>query len=161
MEKVDAYIGVGSNLAKPLHQLRAAIDALHHVPQSTLIKSSRLYRSKPMGPQNQPDFINAVVWLETVLEPLSLLKALQAIEEQQGRVREGERWGPRTLDLDLLLYGQQQLTTPVLTIPHYGLKERPFVLYPLLELAPTLVLPGGESVQALVRGCGSGFIAEL
>jgi 2-amino-4-hydroxy-6-hydroxymethyldihydropteridine diphosphokinase len=161
VSKVNAYVGVGSNLGKPLQQIRAAINALHHVSQSTLVKSSRLYRSKPMGPQNQPDFINAVVCLETLLTPLCLLQALQAIEQEQGRVREGERWGPRTLDLDLLLYGQQQVATPVLTIPHYGLKERPFVLYPLLDLAPTLVLPGGESVQMLVQGCGSGFIAQV
>lgn len=150
---VRAYIGLGANLASPARQLWQALHHLATIEHSTLVASSSFYGSKPMGPQDQPDYVNAVAALDTALPPLALLDALQAIEQRQGRVRQ-RRWGERTLDLDLLLYGQQQLTLPRLTVPHEGLKARPFVLEPLKELAPKLVLPDGESLENLPSQAG-------
>lgn len=106
-----------------------------------------------MGPQDQPDFINAVAQLQTSLPPYGLLDLLQSVEHKHGRVRKAERWGARTLDLDLLLFGQQQIDTERLTVPHYGLAEREFVLYPLFELNPDLILPDGTRLNTLVRQC--------
>jgi 2-amino-4-hydroxy-6-hydroxymethyldihydropteridine diphosphokinase len=114
---------------------------------------SSLYRSAPMGPANQPDYVNAVMAVETALAPLALLDALQALETAFGRVRHGERWGPRTLDLDILLYGSEILATDRLTVPHPGLAEREFVLYPLQEIAPDLNIPGLGPLADLVRRC--------
>lgn len=144
---IRTYIAIGSNLAEPVQQARAAIRALAALPDSRLVAVSGLYRSKPMGPQDQPDYINAVAALDTTLTPLALLDATQQIELQQGRVRKAERWGPRTLDLDILLYGDQQIDHPNLIIPHYGMRTREFVLYPLAEIAPALVLPDGSTLQ--------------
>ncbi|MCW8828998.1 MAG: 2-amino-4-hydroxy-6-hydroxymethyldihydropteridine diphosphokinase [Gammaproteobacteria bacterium] len=148
---VRAYIGLGSNLDHPEEQLRRAIEALGTIPASRLTAVSRLYRSSPMGPAEQPDYLNAVAMLDTRLEPLALLDALQAIEQQQGRVREGKRWGPRTLDLDLLLYGIEVIAHPRLSVPHPGMKQRNFVLHPLAELAPELHFPDGSSLQDALR----------
>ena len=106
-----------------------------------------------MGPQDQPDYINAVAALTTSLSPLELLKALQDIEQNQGRERQGQRWGPRTLDLDILLFGQQIIKQSHLEIPHYGMKQREFVLYPLAEIAPDLIFPSGGSLQDLLTQC--------
>ncbi|MBW3567350.1 MAG: 2-amino-4-hydroxy-6-hydroxymethyldihydropteridine diphosphokinase [Proteobacteria bacterium] len=145
---VSAFIGLGSNLDEPREQVRRGIAALDALEHSRLLRQSSLYASPPMGPQDQPDFINAVVELETRLPPERLLERLQAIESTQGRVRE-RKWGPRTLDLDLLLYGAEKISTPLLIVPHPGLPERPFVLYPLAELAPGLDIPGHGSVTAL------------
>lgn len=114
---------------------------------------SSLYRSAPLGPANQPDYVNAVMAVETALAPLALLDALQALETAFGRVRHGERWGPRTLDLDILLYGSEILATDRLTVPHPGLAEREFVLYPLQEIAPDLNIPGLGPLADLVRRC--------
>ncbi|WKE66308.1 2-amino-4-hydroxy-6-hydroxymethyldihydropteridine diphosphokinase [Gallaecimonas kandeliae] len=144
-----AFIGLGANLDAPARQLWQALHHLAALPQSRLLQCSSFYASKPMGPQDQPDYVNAVAVLETGLEPLALLDALQAIEERQGRVRQ-RRWGERTLDLDLLLFGDQRLDLPRLQVPHYGLKDRDFVLLPLWELAPELVLPDGQPLAALV-----------
>lgn len=144
---VRAYIGLGSNLGDPLAQLRSAVKALEQLPGSRLTAVSRFYRSSPMGPGDQPDYLNAVAMLDTTLEPLALLDALQAIEQQQGRVRSGERWGPRTLDLDLLLYGAEEIDHPRLRVPHPGIRERNFVLVPLAELAPELRFPDGDSLR--------------
>lgn len=144
MERV--YIGLGSNLADPKQQLEFALDALATIPQAKLIASSSLYCSKPMGPQDQPDYFNAVVAIDTSLEPLMLLDALQQIELDSGRVRKKERWGPRTLDLDILLFGDRVIDNERLTVPHYGMKVREFVIYPLAELCPELTLPDGQSV---------------
>ena len=135
MLMVDAYIGLGSNLNHPVEQVRAALTALQAIPGSTLAAASSLYRSDPMGPQDQDDYINAVACLRTGLKPLQLLDHLQTIEQTHGRVR-GERWGPRTLDLDLLTYGYETIDLPTLTVPHYGIAERSFVLLPLSEIAP-------------------------
>lgn len=150
---VRAYIGLGSNLDDPEGQLLQAIEALRSLPQSRLTAVSPLYRSRPMGPADQPDYVNAVAMIDTCLEPLPLLDALQAIELQQGRVRSGERWGPRTLDLDLLLYGAETIEHERLTVPHPGIKERLFVLRPLFDLAPELLLPDGSAVARLLEAC--------
>lgn len=144
-----AYIGLGSNLQDPvgqIHRARAAIATAEGVAE---LAFSSLYRNPPMGPADQPDYVNAVMAVSTTLEPHALLKTLQAIESQQGRVRKGERWGPRTLDLDIILYGQEQIATADLTVPHAGAAERPFVLLPLLEIAPDLNIPGKGTVRDL------------
>ena len=147
------YIGLGSNLAQPAQQLRAALAAMAALPDTELIAVSSLYASKPLGPADQPDFVNAVAALDTALEPLALLDCLQQIELQQGRQRKAERWGPRTLDLDILLFGELQIDLPRLQVPHYHLQERPFVLYPLAEIAPDLQLPDGRDVPTLLQNC--------
>jgi len=136
-----AYIGLGSNLDDPRRQITQALAELGGLPGSRLLASSSLYRTPPMGPPGQPDYINAVAQIETALEPHALLDALQAIERAHDRVR-SVRWGPRTLDLDLLLYDQQEIADERLCVPHPGLTERAFVVLPLLEIAPTLRVPG-------------------
>lgn len=151
MERV--YIGLGSNLAEPLAQLRGALAALAGLPQSRLLTASSFYASDPLGPPDQPRYVNAVAALDTRLAPLQLLDALQAIELNQGRVRKAERWGPRTLDLDILLFGERQLDEPRLKVPHYHLHARPFVLYPLAEIAPELRLPDGRALGELLAAC--------
>ena len=147
------YLGLGSNLAQPAEQLQAALDALAELPDSQLIAVSSLYASKPLGPADQPDYVNAVAALDTALEPLQLLDRLQQIELQQGRQRKAERWGPRTLDLDILLFGQELIDLPRLQVPHYHMQERPFVLYPLAEIAPELQLPDGRDLPTLLQNC--------
>lgn len=144
---IRVYIAIGSNLIEPVTQAREAIAALKQLPYSRWIASSSLYRSKPMGPQDQPDYINAVVALDTTLSPLELLDATQHIELQHGRQRKAERWGPRTLDLDILLYGNTCIDQPRLVVPHYGMTVREFVLYPLAEIAPDLILPDRTPLQ--------------
>lgn len=148
-----AYIGLGSNLENPQAQVTQAIGTLAALPGSRCLAVSSLYRSPPMGPQGQADYVNAVMSLQTALSALDLLDCLQSIEQQQGRVRGAERWGPRTLDLDLLLYGEQSFDLPRLKIPHPGLHERSFVLYPLYEIAPTLVIPGHGALKTLLQHC--------
>jgi len=144
-----AFIALGSNLNDPIAQVRRAFDALKRLPHSRWIAGSSLYRSTPMGPVEQPDFINAVALIETQLAPEALLRELLQIERLQGRVRDGLRWGPRTLDLDLLLYGDEHISTPILQVPHPGIAERSFVIVPLAELAPDLDIPGYGSVRTL------------
>jgi 2-amino-4-hydroxy-6-hydroxymethyldihydropteridine diphosphokinase len=146
---IRVYLGLGANLDAPLQQLQHAVNALMQLPHSQLAAVSSFYGSKPMGPQDQPDYVNAVAALDTQLAPEDLLDALQRIELEQGRQRKDERWGPRTLDLDILLYGEAVLATPRLTVPHYGLHQREFVVYPLLELAPDLQVPGLGSLTAI------------
>lgn len=133
------YIGLGSNLASPIEQVRQALEGLATLPLSRLVISSSLYASRPVGPQDQPDFINAVAALETRLSPLALLDQLQALEQQHRRRRQ-RHWGPRTLDLDLLLYGNELIETPRLSVPHPQMTARAFVLAPLAEIAPSLNL---------------------
>ncbi len=152
MERV--YIGLGSNLATPLEQLRQALVAITAIPHTTLVATSSFYLSEPLGPTDQPRYVNAVAALDTELPPFALLDALQAIEQAQGRQRKAERWGPRTLDLDILLFGHQQLSEPRLTVPHYHLHARAFVLYPLAELVPAhLRLPDGRRLHELLAAC--------
>ena len=148
-----AYIGLGSNLATPLQQLRSALQALNALPHSQLIAQSSFYASDPLGPADQPRYVNAVAALDTDLSPLALLDALQHIELEQGRTRKAERWGPRTLDLDILLFGDLQLDEPRLTVPHYHMHARAFVLYPLAEIAPHLRLPDGHTLNDLLADC--------
>ncbi|MGV3001797.1 2-amino-4-hydroxy-6-hydroxymethyldihydropteridine diphosphokinase [Vibrio sp.] len=147
---ITAYIAIGSNLAEPVEQAKRAIEALRDHPHIELIACSSLYSSTPMGPQDQPDYINAVAEIQTELSPLELLDNTQAIEQQQGRVRKEERWGPRSLDLDILLYGDQVINNERLTVPHYGMKIREFVIYPLFEIAPNLSLPDGTELKSLL-----------
>ena len=161
MSAVLSYIGLGSNLADPVMQVRQAISAIATLPSSKLQAQSPLYISKPMGPSDQPDYINAVVALETTLTPLELLDAMQSIEQVQGRVREGQRWGPRTLDLDILLYGQEVINQLRLQVPHPGLTERSFVLYPLASIAPELVIPNHGSLRDLLANCPDDGLERL
>ncbi|MCZ4324448.1 2-amino-4-hydroxy-6-hydroxymethyldihydropteridine diphosphokinase [Pseudomonas anguilliseptica] len=151
MERV--YIGLGSNLATPLEQLRSALAALAALPHTSLAAQSSFYASDPLGPADQPRYVNAVAALDTALSPLVLLDALQTIELEQGRTRKAERWGPRTLDLDILLFGERQLDEPRLTVPHYHMHARAFVLYPLAEIAPDLQLPNGRTLAELLDAC--------
>jgi len=149
-----AYIGLGSNLDDPEEQVLRASRAVANLPESREIAFSGLYRSDPMGPQDQPSYINAVMALDTTLSPFELLASLQTIERDHGRVRKGVRWGPRTLDLDILLYGRACVRTESLIIPHAGLAQRPFVLYPLAEIAPPdLTIPGKGSLKMLLNAC--------
>ncbi|MFT6987045.1 MAG: 2-amino-4-hydroxy-6-hydroxymethyldihydropteridine diphosphokinase [Psychromonas sp.] len=148
-----SYIAIGSNQATPIKQARQAIVALKALPRTQLINSSSLYSSAPMGPQDQPDYVNAVAQLDTQLSALQLLDELQKIELSQGRERKAKRWGPRTLDLDIILYGNEEINNARLTIPHYGMKVREFVLYPLLEIAENLVLPDGTALSKLAAQC--------
>ncbi|RRV04086.1 2-amino-4-hydroxy-6-hydroxymethyldihydropteridine diphosphokinase [Pseudomonas sp. v388] len=145
------YIGLGSNLADPAEQLRNALKALARLPASELAGVSSFYVSDSLLP-GQPRFTNAVAALDTALTPLALLDALQAIELDQGRERH-ERWGPRTLDLDILLFGERVIDEPRLKVPHYHMQARAFVLYPLAELAPGLRLADGRDLSALLADC--------
>jgi 2-amino-4-hydroxy-6-hydroxymethyldihydropteridine diphosphokinase len=141
------YIAIGSNLEDPIRQAKNAIKALQALPKTNWVCASSLYASKPMGPSEQPDYINAVVAIDTDLSPLDLLEKTQQIELQHGRVRKEVRWGPRTLDLDILLYGDLELKTDKLTLPHHGINVREFVLYPLAEIAADLTFPDGTTLS--------------
>lgn len=157
-----AYIGLGSNLGEPEVQLRAALEALSQLPATRLAQVSSLYSSEPLGPADQPRYVNAVAALDTELSPLALLDALQAIEQTQGRVRKAERWGPRTLDLDILLFGRQRLDLPRLQVPHYHMHARAFVLYPLAEIAgEELLLPDGQRLHSLLHACPAGDLQRI
>ena len=145
------YLGLGANLNSPKEQLDNAVCALKKLPHCEFISVSHYYASKPMGPQDQPDYVNAVACIKTALEPEQLLDLTQAIELEHGRVRKAERWGPRTLDIDTLLFGQQVINSQRLTVPHYGLCEREFVVYPLLELAPELMFPSGTALKTITQ----------
>ncbi|EHG5994841.1 TPA: 2-amino-4-hydroxy-6-hydroxymethyldihydropteridine diphosphokinase [Escherichia fergusonii] len=149
-----AYIAIGSNLASPLEQVNAAVKALSKIPQSKILAVSSFYRTPPLGPQDQPDYLNAAVALETSLTPEALLNHTQRIELQQGRVRKAERWGPRTLDLDIMLFGNEVINTERLTVPHYDMKNRGFMLWPLFEIAPELVFPDGLFLNKLLHKKG-------
>ncbi|BCS46484.1 MULTISPECIES: 2-amino-4-hydroxy-6-hydroxymethyldihydropteridine diphosphokinase [Pseudomonas] len=145
------YIGLGSNLADPAEQLRSALKAMAQLPDCELTGVSSFYVSDSLLP-GQPRFTNAVAALDTTLTPLTLLDALQAIELDQGRERH-ERWGPRTLDLDILLFGNRLIDEPRLKVPHYHMQARAFVLYPLAELAPGLTLADGRELDHLLEDC--------
>jgi len=155
-----AYVGIGSNLGDPVGQIQQAIVELQQLPNTKLAQVSSLYGSKPMGPQDQPDYVNAVAQLDTQLSPLDLLDTLQQLEQDHQRIRQ-HHWGPRTLDLDVLLYDQQSIQHPRLTVPHAGLHERNFVLYPLAEISPELSLPDGTSLQQLLDNCPLADLIKL
>ncbi|MDO8331889.1 MAG: 2-amino-4-hydroxy-6-hydroxymethyldihydropteridine diphosphokinase [Fluviicoccus sp.] len=157
-----AFIGLGANLGQPREQLVYAVQAMASLPDTRLTHVSRLYGSPPIGPQDQPDYVNAVARLETALTPHRLLAELQAIENDAGRVRE-RHWGPRTLDLDLLLYADDEIRTVNLTVPHPEMVHRAFVIVPLLDIASDAVLPNGAkaaSLQAATPGPDLLVLAE-
>lgn len=156
-----AYIGLGSNLSEPIKQVNNAIKAIEKIEQSQVINVSSLYLSKPMGPQDQDDYINAVLALQTSLSATELLDSLQAIENDAGRIRKKNRWGARILDLDIILFGDQIINSERLTIPHYGMTEREFVLLPLAEIAPLLQLPNGQSVTFLSQNIANNAMMKL
>jgi len=144
------YIAIGSNLASPLEQVNAALAALAEIPDSQIVAVSPFYRTPPLGPQDQPDYLNAAVALDTDLAPETLLDHTQRIELQQGRERKAHRWGPRTLDLDIMLFGDRQIATPRLTVPHYDMKNRAFMLLPLVHIAPDVCFPDGVKVADIL-----------
>lgn len=150
---VDAYLGLGSNLDDPRRQVLTAVDEIKALADIRVIQLSPLYASEPLGPQDQPDYINAVMHIQTRLAALDLLKCLQQIESQHHRVRQ-VHWGARTLDLDLLLYGEQRIMEADLTVPHPELSKRPFVLYPLADIADeNLNIPDQGSLPDLLNAC--------
>lgn len=158
-----AYVGLGSNLGQPAVQLREALGRLARLADTRLIATSRLWASPPLGPPGQPDYVNAVAGLLTRKEPRDLLVELQAIEQAMGRSRPPVRWGPRLIDLDLLAFDGETLDEPGLTLPHPGLHQRDFVLYPLAEVAPQLWIPGKGRVSTLageVEDRGSRALGE-
>ena len=146
-----AYIGVGSNLQDPRRQVSTASARLADLPRTRLVLTSRLYASRPFGPVRQSDFVNAVAGLLTQLDPEGVLRELRALESAMGRTAPRERWGPRIIDLDLLALGSERRSQPSLTLPHPGIVERNFVLYPLSDIAPDLELPGMGRVAELKR----------
>lgn len=150
-----AYIAIGSNLASPLEQVNAAITALGEIPYSQIVARSAFYRTPPLGPQDQPDYLNAAVALDTTLDAEALLDHTQRIELAQGRVRKAERWGPRTLDLDIMLFGDEVINTPRLTVPHYDMHNRGFMLWPLFEIAPEVLFPDGTPLACVLTQCGA------
>ena len=156
-----AYIGLGSNLQQPVQQVQRALQALQTLPESELIKHSPLYRSTPLSGNQQPDYINAAAMLRTSLTPWALLDALQAIEQQQGRIRTAERWASRSLDLDMLLYADYRSDDPHLTLPHPELYNRAFVLYPLYDCHPDLILPNGQALAQLVHTCSAAGLSRI
>ena len=159
---IDAYIGLGSNLENPAEQIKKARSTIAEHPLFTELKFSSLYSSPPMGPQNQPDYVNAVMAVSTDLSAIKMLHILQKIEADFGRVRKGERWGARILDLDLLLFANQIINHPDLIVPHIGLSERAFVLYPLSDIAPKdMRIPGLETIKQLVSQCPSNGLEKI
>jgi 2-amino-4-hydroxy-6-hydroxymethyldihydropteridine diphosphokinase len=149
----DVYIGLGSNLAEPVRQISQALKSISEFEESSLHSCSSLYVSKPMGPQDQPNYVNAVLCLRSTLPALQLLGMLQNVEQKHGRERKSNRWGPRTLDLDILLYGEEIFDLADLVVPHYGMKQREFVLYPLHEISPELRFPCGAQLEELLEKC--------
>ena len=157
----NVFIGLGSNLSEPLLQLQKAIECISETENIEVHNVSNFYRSAPMGPQDQPDYINAVIELSTNLKAESLLDCLQEIENKQGRVR-AQRWGARTLDLDILLYGKEEINTERLTVPHYGISERNFVLYPLRDLVDEgFEIPKVGEIKQLLAKCPMSGITRL
>ncbi len=156
-----AFVGLGSNLADPARQVEKALTELAQLPGCRMVSHSGLYVSAPVGPPGQPDYINAVAGLLTRLEPDRLLDALQAVEAAHGRTRGTTRWGPRTLDLDIIAMGHTVLATPRLTLPHPGAHERNFVLAPLADIAPDYWLPGYGRVAKLARALGDAGLGRL
>lgn len=154
------YISLGSNLNRPARQISKAIKALNQLPATHLLQVAPFYRSRAVGPCIQADYLNTVAELATGLDALTLLKKLQNIEQVQGR-RRIIRWGPRSLDLDILLYGQRTVNNTKLTIPHPRMHLRNFVLLPLADIAPNLVLPDGRPLCRLLANCPSEGIVRL
>ena len=160
--RVLACIGLGANLGDATATVQAALQALDALPHTRLVKASRLYRTPAWGKTDQPAFVNAAAVLETELDARALLDAMLGIERDHGRERlDGQRWGARTLDLDLLLYGQDVIDEPGLHVPHPHLHERAFALVPLVEIAPDLVIPGHGRASDLVAAMVTGDIHAI
>ncbi|MFC3094868.1 2-amino-4-hydroxy-6-hydroxymethyldihydropteridine diphosphokinase [Alteromonas sediminis] len=156
------FLGLGSNMGNSVRTLQEAVDSLTADEQTHLVALSSFYQSAPMGPQDQPDYINAVCQISTTHSPEALLSLCQRIENQYGRERHpDERWGPRTLDVDILLFGEEAVNTPDLTIPHAGLADREFVLVPLFELVPSLIMPNGQPLAKWVSACSLDGLRRL
>ena len=158
---VTSYIGLGSNMDEPERQLQRALAALGAVPDARLGPCSSFYRSAPVGPGGQPDYVNAVARLRSAMTARALLERLLLIERQHGRVRGGPRWGPRILDLDLLLHGDRVVDEDGLTVPHPEIRHRNFVLVPLLEIDPDIEIPGLGRADQLLPDSGAGAITRL
>jgi 2-amino-4-hydroxy-6-hydroxymethyldihydropteridine diphosphokinase len=158
---VPAYVALGSNLDDPRSQVERAVAALAGLPDTRLVLRSSLYRTRPFGPVDQPDFVNAVAGLLTQLDPAALLAQLKALEARMGRERPVVRWGPRRIDLDLLVHGEARVATPGLEVPHPGIAERAFVLVPLAEIAPDLAVPGRGRVRDLLARLDSADLERL
>lgn len=154
--RTDACVALGSNLDDPAARVRAGLEALAALPHTELVARSPLYGSAPMGPADQPDYVNAIARLATALSPHALLDHLQRIEAEAGRERGGPRWGPRRLDLDIIVYGDRRIADARLTVPHPGAAERGFVLAPLADVAPELTLPGAGRIADLAAAVAVG-----
>ena len=157
----SVFLGVGSNLDNPTRHVLKAFDDLTQLPMTAVVKASSLYHTAPMNNKPHPSYINAVVAIETSLDPPSLLSALNEIERLHGRIRSTELHAPRPLDLDILLYGNLDIKTEKLSIPHPGIYERSFVLIPLFEIASELILPNGEPIRVVITRCSYDGIAQL
>jgi 2-amino-4-hydroxy-6-hydroxymethyldihydropteridine diphosphokinase len=160
MQWRPAYVAIGSNLGLPRERVLEAYERIRELPDIRLESRSRLYKTRPMGPQGQPDFVNAAAGLVTTLEARALLDSLLALEQRMGRERR-ERWGPRVIDLDLIWMVGRTVDEPGLTLPHPGVSMRNFVLYPLNDIAPTLEIPGHGRVRDLMVRSGADGISRL
>ena len=164
MDKQIAYIGLGSNLDQPYQQIKNAIKAITDLPEVTVRTDSGYYTSKPMGPDDQPDFVNAVIEIETSMSALELLDSCQKIEQQQGRIKT-RHWGERSIDLDILLYSDLEIDTEKLTVPHSGVRLRDFVYMPLLKINPEINIPGHgllkDNVQSTDTDYGCHFAGNI
>ncbi len=158
---VRAYIGIGSNLDNPVAQVKDAFEEIGYLPDSIIFAKSSLYGCKPMGPSDQPDYVNAVAALDTLLSAEDLFRELVKIEDMQGRTRDGEKWGPRVLDLDLLLYGKKKISKKDLIVPHPGMHERDFVIIPLAEVAGNISIPGLGKLGGLLGQCENHSVKKL
>ena len=155
-----AYIGLGSNMNSPVKQIKSAITSIEEIISTKIIGMSSLYKSKPVGPQNQDDYINAVIKIETKLVPYQLLECLHDIEEKHGRIRK-EHWGPRILDLDILIFGNKVMVDEKLTIPHPEIENRSFVLAPLIEIDPDCIIPKKGLASDLLATIGKDNIVQI
>jgi len=156
-----AFIGRGSNIKDPQTQIKNALANIHKHTQISNQNYSQQYASAPMGPKDQPDYVNAVCQITTSLTPIELLDVLQGIEQMHGRERIGEKWGPRTLDLDILLFNNLSMDNDRLTIPHYGMAQREFVLVPLFEISPDMIMQDGKPIAAWVAQCSLDGLKRL
>jgi len=156
-----AYVGIGSNLNEPQRQILRGLDAIAPVPNTLLIARSRIYSSSPLGPQDQPPYVNAAAGLLTQLDAVALLSHLKRLEQELGRAQPVVRWGPRVIDFDLLVFGGQRIDTESLKVPHPGLGVRNFAIYPLSDIAPALHVPGLGSVAQIQAKVERGDLREI
>jgi 2-amino-4-hydroxy-6-hydroxymethyldihydropteridine diphosphokinase len=155
VDAVVVYIGLGSNIEQPFVQIKNALNRLADLPGTEVLKDSGYFISSPMGPEDQPDYVNAVTQISTSLDPSELLEQCQKIEQRQGRIKT-RHWGERSIDLDILLYGDEEIDTDVLNVPHPGILQRDFVYLPLLKINPDIILPGSGMLSDLVSSTDGG-----